>query len=500
MTMNLAGAWLGHLLNLTDWQDSGPTPAERRRAFVEALDAVGEPPEWMKSFSSHPSNQPQHLLLNSAESACALRSIREALRCHAAQSLSTALKLLAGPKQPVVQPPALPGWLVVEIPVAKAISAEFLLRRVIRRLYFEGVLLGLNAHRPLRGFMRDLRIAHLQTFGSVKEGENAALKMSVKGDVSGALTASLSDLKAKLGGHLSAGGELDFASTLMAEYELLGEVAAEDILYFNLRRMQELDLQVNDLDKAGLSRRDQNDERDHAERLLEKVGAWVTILRERVLPDNPRRRVEPRVDLRVVVVLHAFDEMPVDQLVVLSEMLRNVLVSVPLQFIFAGGLIQELVWQCDQLSFRPRLTQLFKHHYVQGNATLMERMAGERARLMNCLESWQDAMCAEAGRRLGAPPDSSATETVTNEVKWFVSDLVALLEARISTWRALGMVSAATDLEKLLDFQMLEFSGTDELSRPLRRSSLESLFWKAARDHVVACYRNLWPEKSPATP
>jgi hypothetical protein len=165
----------------------------------------------------------------------------------ARQVLLTALRLRAKQSydQLISPQPSAPGpyegWLVIDVPIPNQVTPVQLVHRMIRRLYFASVLHGLGEVPAFRETMQALRIAFLQTRGSVSRSEEQEKVEQGSAEVGVSLKAAVPEFSAKL----TAGDEVKVVERLSAEMERLDLFEAEDELMYDLKLLQRLDLFVS---------------------------------------------------------------------------------------------------------------------------------------------------------------------------------------------------------------------------------------------------------------
>lgn len=413
-----------------------------------------------------------HLMVNARDSHLALNHVRDQLHRQALDDLHSVLlpeedgqrdgdEVRGGDRCPKN---TVRCWFVIELPVARPITDEHLLHRLIRRLYFHGALLGLSAHPALRQLMMELRLAYYQTRGKTNLGEQQ------KGSSDKNLAVDVEwPWKIKL--HLGAGKELELMSSLVAEMDRLDAVAAEDLLEYCMRRLQRLDLRLEDL--WG------DDAQPYTVLAKERVQQWFRFFKERVFTSSDGHAMPFKVDLRPVVLVHALDHLRLEEVALnTSRMLRNVLVSVPIQFVFVGGLAQELAWHADRLELQPQLAQVFKHWYHKP----ARPDAGEdslETRVGPVVDDLGRILVADMRRRLRNSEDAEAQQEVTEKVKmvWaFVSDLKQLIVSRLSVWKDTGVLDLIMEqrrLGELLTFSSPIFTSLDKAGERGRGTAVE---------------------------
>ncbi len=129
------------------------------------------------------------------------------------------------------------AWLVVDVPIPAQVEPRDLLHRMIRRLYFSAVLHGMGEIATFRETVQVLRMAYLQTRGSVSQGRNTETLNQAGVELGGKL-----GIKPELSAKLSAGDEVRVVETLNAEMARLDLFEAEDELTFDLTILQRLEL------------------------------------------------------------------------------------------------------------------------------------------------------------------------------------------------------------------------------------------------------------------
>jgi hypothetical protein len=374
--------WVGALLEAAPLADQLERAAAAATIHPEIQAALG---------GDHWAEERRHLMVNDAHSAPALAAVRQAVFARALQDLDGFAKEVAAwtkkakAEGNAAKAPTCPCWLTVTIPVARAITSTGLLHRIIRRLYFEGTLLGLNAHPALRQFMVDLRLAYFQTRGALEMGDERREQQKSKADAKFKLSVTEPLFEAQMG----VGEEFELVTKAVATMERLNDPEAEDLLDHNVRRLLAIDLDLADL--TG----------DNAQTYIvafrERVGGWVRSIKKWFA--DAQRNFDVR--LKVVVILHSLDNLSYAEVVTLSEALRNILVSTPLRFVLVGGLFQELMWHDDLLALQPRLCRHFDHFYLGGKSAVAA--PADRDRVARALADWRATLDHLAGQRLLQP-------------------------------------------------------------------------------------------------
>ena len=129
------------------------------------------------------------------------------------------------------------AWLVVDVPIPTRVEPRDLLHRMIRRLYFSAVLHGMGEINTFRETVQVLRIAYLQTRGTVSQGQETESVDRGGVELGGKLSAN-PEFSAKL----SAGDEVKVVEKLNAEMARLDLFEAEDELTYDLTILQRLEM------------------------------------------------------------------------------------------------------------------------------------------------------------------------------------------------------------------------------------------------------------------
>ncbi len=132
------------------------------------------------------------------------------------------------------------GWLAVDVPIPNVATAQQMLHRMIRRLYFSSVFHGLSTVPAFRSTVQSLRSSYLQTRGTVTTED------STKTVGKGGPAVELSSNPLKLVSvKLTAEAEVEVAEKLAAEMERLDVLEAEDQLVQDLQLLTLLEVYLS---------------------------------------------------------------------------------------------------------------------------------------------------------------------------------------------------------------------------------------------------------------